>query len=193
MSYREVILETAKTLFARKGFSNVSVAEIAAIAGAAEGTIFHHFHTKEELYIAVFKRIHDDILHTLAHDLQTTPYRHGLAMVEGTALLLFRLAEEMPDEFRLLSQSYPHKLAEVNPTCHQLLESLYDAFISALAKGIRTGIEDGSIDDLQPERQALVILSLINGVVRFRDLNLWPTTRGYLEALSFCIRALEKR
>lgn len=47
------ILEVAISTFAEKGYSNTSTAEIARLAGVAEGTIFKHYGTKENLLLAV--------------------------------------------------------------------------------------------------------------------------------------------
>mgnify|MGYP004719199485 CR=1 FL=1 len=46
------ILETSIDLFAKNGYSNTSTSEIAKIAGVAEGTIFKHFGTKENLLLS---------------------------------------------------------------------------------------------------------------------------------------------
>ncbi|MCM3479221.1 TetR/AcrR family transcriptional regulator [Caldibacillus thermoamylovorans] len=47
------IMEVAISLFAEKGYSNTATAEIAKLAGVAEGTIFKHYGTKENLLLAI--------------------------------------------------------------------------------------------------------------------------------------------
>lgn len=47
------IIEAAISLFAEKGYSNTATAEIAKLAGVAEGTIFKHYGTKENLLLAI--------------------------------------------------------------------------------------------------------------------------------------------
>jgi AcrR family transcriptional regulator len=46
---RELIAETARRLFAERGFEAVTVAEIARAADVAETTVFNYFPTKEDL------------------------------------------------------------------------------------------------------------------------------------------------
>jgi len=46
---RELIAETARRLFAERGFDHVSIAEIARQADVSETTVFNHFRTKEDL------------------------------------------------------------------------------------------------------------------------------------------------
>ncbi len=48
-STREKIVETARSLFAEKGFDRTTTAEIAREAGISEGTIYRHFKSKKEL------------------------------------------------------------------------------------------------------------------------------------------------
>ncbi|PWG00539.1 TetR/AcrR family transcriptional regulator [Levilactobacillus bambusae] len=52
-SKQKQILEASLTLFAEKGFEKTSTADIAAMAGVAEGTVYRHYKTKRELLLAV--------------------------------------------------------------------------------------------------------------------------------------------
>lgn len=47
------ILQAAVEIFSEKGFASTSTSEIAQKAGVAEGTIFRHFKTKNELLLAI--------------------------------------------------------------------------------------------------------------------------------------------
>ena len=47
---RRRIVESARRLFNRKGFNEVSIDEIMAGAGLTRGGFYHHFKTKDELY-----------------------------------------------------------------------------------------------------------------------------------------------
>lgn len=50
---QQKIIETSIKLFAEKGYANTSTSEIAKEAGVAEGTIFRHYGTKENLLLSV--------------------------------------------------------------------------------------------------------------------------------------------
>ncbi len=52
----ERILEAAKHLFAREGYGSVSIRDIAEAAGVSKANIFHHFASKEELYLETLRR-----------------------------------------------------------------------------------------------------------------------------------------
>ena len=53
---RERILETAYDLFIRYGIHAVGIDRIVADAGVAKATLYRHFHSKEELVLAVLER-----------------------------------------------------------------------------------------------------------------------------------------
>ena len=50
------ILDTAEQLFGRHGFEGVSMSTLAKAAGVSKANIFHHFKSKEELYMTVLHR-----------------------------------------------------------------------------------------------------------------------------------------
>jgi len=50
------ILDTAATLFVEKSYAEVTVSDIARAAVLTKGAIYHHFASKEELYLAMLHR-----------------------------------------------------------------------------------------------------------------------------------------
>ena len=57
-SKRELLINTAKRLFAEYGFHATGIDRILAEAGVAKKTLYNHFRTKDELIIAVLRQ-HD--------------------------------------------------------------------------------------------------------------------------------------
>ena len=54
-STRQKLLECAAVIFTEKGYSNTSIAEICAMAGANIAAVNYHFRSKDALYRAVLK------------------------------------------------------------------------------------------------------------------------------------------
>lgn len=50
---KKLILNTAKELFTEKGFSNVTLDDIATVIEFSKGTIYTHFNSKEEIYALI--------------------------------------------------------------------------------------------------------------------------------------------
>ena len=59
---REAILRAAITIFARKGYFNSKVADIAAEAGIADGTVYLYFKSKDEILRSVFDRAMEEAI-----------------------------------------------------------------------------------------------------------------------------------
>lgn len=64
---REAILDAARTAFARKGFSRVTISDITDVAHVTRANFYYYFSDKTELFI----------------ELGTDTYREALAIVEG--------------------------------------------------------------------------------------------------------------
>src|SRR4051795_5897239 len=54
---REQILDAANALFAERAYDEVSVEDIASAAGVTRGLVHHYFGGRDEVYIALLKRL----------------------------------------------------------------------------------------------------------------------------------------
>src|SRR6266513_2400252 len=68
-SKRERILRAAIDVFARSGYFNAKVSEIAKAAGVADGTIYLYFDGKEDVLLTIFREHTRHYLQTLERDL----------------------------------------------------------------------------------------------------------------------------
>jgi AcrR family transcriptional regulator len=59
---RELLSDTARKLFAERGFERVSIAEIARVAELSEATVFNYFPTKEDLVYSGFAAFEERLL-----------------------------------------------------------------------------------------------------------------------------------
>ncbi len=53
---RDLLLRAATTVFARRGFFNAQVADVAREAGVAAGTVYLYFRSKDDLLVSIFER-----------------------------------------------------------------------------------------------------------------------------------------
>ncbi len=61
------ILVCARQLFAERGFDGVSVSDLAAAAGVSKANIFHHYGSKQALYMAVLSDCMEDFGELIEH------------------------------------------------------------------------------------------------------------------------------
>src|SRR6476619_8440601 len=64
------LLEAARRVFAKKGFSNATVDDIAAAAGVAKGTVYLYYESKRDIYFAALKFGIAEMYAVLRHQLK---------------------------------------------------------------------------------------------------------------------------
>ncbi|MGD8520398.1 MAG: TetR/AcrR family transcriptional regulator [Desulfobacterales bacterium] len=191
MSKKQAIFLNATRLFSQKGYKDTSMAELARATGSAGGTIFYHFKTKEELFVSILKNVKETIIHDFNRYLEESRFENGLEMVEGAISFYLNRAVKMEDHIRLLHRHYPYELARVNPVCRQHLEAIYECFLDMFEQAITQGQKDGSIGNRPARKLALIIYSMVDGLVRFNTYNLYDAGALYDEVIESCRRMLK--
>ena len=103
----------------------------------------------------------------------------------------FELIGMMEERFLLLHRHYPYQLAERNPVCRGYLEDIYNCLVDIFEQAIIKGQEDGSIADVPARKSAFLILSMVDGLVRFKTNNLYNIGPLYEEVSKTCKRMLQ--
>jgi len=98
---RELIAETARRLFAERGFDHVSIAEIARQADVSETTVFNHFRTKEDLVYWRMDTFEDELVGAI----RRRAFGESILTAFGRFVLAPRglLAESDPDAVEQLA------------------------------------------------------------------------------------------
>src|ERR1044071_7548181 len=68
----EAILRAAIKVFARSGFFNSKVADVARDAGVADGTVYLYFKNKEDLLVSIFNYTIDEAIEKAHKELSDT-------------------------------------------------------------------------------------------------------------------------
>ncbi|HUE01503.1 MAG TPA: TetR family transcriptional regulator, partial [Bryobacteraceae bacterium] len=53
---RQALLDAARRIFVRDGFAAARIEDVAAATGHTRGAFYAHFHTKEDLFFALFEQ-----------------------------------------------------------------------------------------------------------------------------------------
>ena len=191
MSKKEVILCAAMWLFSEKGFKDTSMIELSKMTGAAEGTIFYHFKNKEDLFLSTLENVKNEIIDQFESYFRETKFETGLHMMEGAILFYLYLAGAMGDQFLLLHRHDAYEIAKANPTCRGHLEAVYNCLLDIFERAILRGQQDGSIRSVSPRKTALIIFSMIDGLVRFETYNLYHAGSLYEQLKDLCRRMLQ--
>ena len=89
------IIHAAVRVFARKGYYNSRVADIAREAGIAAGTIYLYFRTKDDILVTLFREKMAEFVDALRKAIAGEP--DAASKVRRLVSLHFRMLEENPD------------------------------------------------------------------------------------------------
>jgi AcrR family transcriptional regulator len=175
---RAAILRGAAEAFARTGFADTSMDDVAAACGVTRLIVYRHFGTKEDLYRAILQAVVD----RLGEELKARLARPGNAGVGATTLLT--VAREDPAAFRLLWRQaarepqfadYVTDLRQLAGDVVRSLAGLHDddkvldrwmgeAIIGWLVESVLTWLEVGD-----PARDAEMVARTTAGLRAVRD------------------------
>ena len=186
-----MILQAATRLFSEKGFKETSMADLAKVTGAAQGTIFYHFKNKEELFLSILEELKGNIIEEFERYFAERKFKNGLDMMEGAISFYLYLAGAMEDRFLLLHRHDAYELAQVNSICKGHLEGIYNCLLDIFERAILLGQNDGSIRDMPARKTALIIFTMVDGLVRFNTYNLYDAGALYNDLIESCRRILK--
>jgi AcrR family transcriptional regulator len=186
MSKKAEILQAATRLLAAKGYKEASMAELAKATGVAQGTIFYHYKNKEDLFLSILEAFKEDIVSEFQQYQQAHHFKPGLQMVEDVISFYLYMVGKMEDRFMLLHRHDAYELARINPTCHDHLEAIYNCLIDIFEQAIISGQKDGFIRPAPARRMAMIIFTMVDGLVRFNTYNIYDAGVLYDELVQSC-------
>ncbi|MBW1892436.1 MAG: TetR/AcrR family transcriptional regulator [Deltaproteobacteria bacterium] len=161
------ILEAALFTIAENGCANVTMDDICKAAGLSKGGLAHYYHSKKDLFYAVFEEFFDQIFKRS---------RETMAQKDDPLekLLSFDWLYDRTDPDAPLA--YPILFDFLSITVHDdQYKKLYHEWICnwvvLLSDALKQGISDGLFPDLDVEKTARTISSIYNGIA----------TRWYLD------------
>ena len=186
VSKRSAILCAATTAFATRGFRETSTTDLAQMTGVAESTVFYHFGNKQKLFLAVLDHVRREFQGEFSEYLETARPLSGLTMLEEAAGFYLRLAAEKEELFLLLHRSDAYELARVNEQCRKELEAIFDCLVGVFEGALVRGQEDGSIEPMATRTMALLVFTMVDGLVRLRDCSLYEAGAVFPELMNAC-------
>jgi AcrR family transcriptional regulator len=152
------ILQAALDCFSADGYAAASVEDICRAAGVSKGAFYHHFESKQALFLTLL----DDWLRMLEVDME--------AMKRSTIPeTLIQMTSVLPGVFRSARNRLVMWLefwlqASRNRTVWKATIAPYHHYRDLFATLVKQGIDEGSLGDVDPQVVAQAILSLAVGL-----------------------------
>lgn len=168
---RKKLLEEAARHFARRGFEEANINEIATGAGYAKGTIYNYFRSKEELFGEV---IAEAARRTIIRYRSAPVYKSARKSLRELALADVSVLREEEPFIRVLASE------AMNPRSdnYDLILTHLGEFIEMISRILDTGIANGEIREDKPIPQlALVFLGLLTllYIQHWKSSGGWPS------------------
>ncbi len=165
------ILEAARKVFAKKGFDQTTVEDIAAAAGVAKGTLYLYFRSKREIY---FEALKEGLLALHAE----SDRRMGSCTTAAEKIRAFistrdKYCEENSDFFRIYYSEFANFFAPPAPAPKGLRE-LYLRQANKLEAVLEKAVEEAEIRKVSPHSTALRLYDMTIGLIAQRLLG-WST------------------
>lgn len=153
---REAILRAAIKTFAKKGYFNAKVADIAAEAGIADGTVYLYFKSKEEVLHSVFDRAMDEFIEE---------GRKEIAQISDVKRKLLRIAElhlEKLGADRDLAVVFQVELRGSTKFMEAFSATGFATYLDIIKKTIEEGQKQGVFRD---DLKAIVVAKMFYGAL----------------------------
>jgi AcrR family transcriptional regulator len=162
LATRQHIAETARRLFAERGFEGVRVAEIARTADVSEKTVFNYFPTKEDLVYWQLEAFEAEILGAISG---REPGESALAAFGRFVLVQRGLIVETDPGRREELLKLSRVIAE-SPALRERERQIFGRFTESLAKLLaeETG---AAADDVEPRVAANAMMGVHRALVDF--------------------------
>ncbi len=159
---RQLIAETARQMFAERGFDAVPVAAVARAAEVSEATVFNYFPTKEDLVFQGMEAFEAELL-TVMRDRPA-----GESIVAAFARFVLRprgfLAAQDPDAARHLTQAA--QMIAASPALQAREREILARYTRSLAALIAEDTRAGP-DDLRPWVVARALIGTHQTLIEF--------------------------
>ena len=167
------ILESAARVFAREGFYNAKIKDVAQEAGVAHGTVYLYFDGKDDLLISLFRESLSELVRYVQSEIQKE--KNAEDKLRRMISLQIELIETNPELTALMLVEFPQTGKFLSSDSINELAAYIDMIANILKEGIAEGVFDNSID---VDVVATVIYSGIQGIA----------TRWVLEEMKYPLK-----
>src|SRR5262244_531563 len=131
------IIDAAIRVFARNGYYNSRVSDIAREAGIASGTIYLYFKTKDEILVTLFRERMAEWVASVRREVAAE--RDPLAKIRRIVALHFKVLEDNPELAEVVQVELRQGQKFFRGASAHEVSAYFDLIASVLEEGVATG------------------------------------------------------
>lgn len=157
---REAILDAAVKVFARRGFYNTRVKDIATEIDVAEGTLYKYFPTKNDILFSLFKEKWSELTSDLRRKIEPfDDVNEKMMVILATIVDVFKTNRDLAELFLIeIKQSSAFLNSPVVESMVDFLDLLEEILKEGIAKGVYR-------KDLDTKAARMMIFGAAQGVL----------------------------
>ena len=133
----QAIIDAAIRVFARNGYYNSRVSDIAREAGIASGTIYLYFRTKDEILVTLFRERMADWVAHVRREVAVEP--DAVAKIRRLVTLHFQVLEANPDLAEVVQVELRQGQKFFRGASAHEVSAYFDLIASILQEGVASG------------------------------------------------------
>jgi AcrR family transcriptional regulator len=161
------ILKAARILFVEKNYANITITDIAAQANVSTGALYHHFSSKEDVYLQMMHQVLAEIK-TVTEEAAQNSTGSCRERLHRSVLSFFNLSDEHLGALRLVRR-------DINIFADPMRHELIRAYQAAIPEQVETIFKDGIANG---ELQAVNTQLLSWQMVAIVEVTLHPNGRS---------------
>lgn len=181
---RNKISNVALGLFIKRGIKSTTTKEIAKKAGIAEGTIYKHFKSKNDLALELLATSMDTFREKFLEN--TSNYTNPKEILRALIQNFFDFAKNQPNSYSYIMEAHSTELRKISKE----KPKPKDTFIKAIC----LGIEKGDFREIDESLGAALVIGMITRTILFFNNGFigWNYDRVVAEVANSAIRVLAK-
>jgi TetR/AcrR family fatty acid metabolism transcriptional regulator len=173
---RKKILDSATKVFAKMGFSNTRIQDVALEAGIAHGTVYLYFKSKDELFISIFQESLGELIKYADSEIQKKDNAED--KLRRMISLQLDVIEENPDLTKLILIEFPRTGNFLNDNNIDVLANYIDLIGNIISDGIKERI---FATNVKIDIVATMIYSAMQGIA----------TRWILDGMNYSLKTID--
>ncbi len=156
---RERILEAALAVFARRGYRDAAMDEIAVEAETSKGGLYFHFPNKQALFFTLLDRMADLLMSRTERAVAAE--RDSARQIDAALAVVLRTFAS----HRALARLFLVDALGAGPEAHLKLMEIHRRFVDLIARHLEEAIAAGAIPPLDTRLASMAWFGAINEVV----------------------------